>query len=421
MRALEWLFARQRFGMKPGLARMTQLLERAGLAKPPFEVVLVAGTNGKGSTASSLATILSAAGRRTGLFTSPHLSYFNERFLVDGQPIPMAQVLPALEALIPLCEQLEATFFECVTLLGVQLFAELAVELAVFEVGIGGRLDATNALSPSRTLITSVDFDHMEILGDTLEQIALEKSGIMRPAVPCFAALDEPARSVVCRRAAELGAPLQLLGEAFDAELQALSWQGTTLRYRACGSTYELTTPLIGRHQVANAALAIAAARSFGLELPTIAQGLAQTRWPGRLERIAFEGRRILLDGAHNPAAAQVVADTLKALLGSERLTLIFGCNRDKPPQALLAPLAPLAHQVIVSQASLSPKAYPASELKRLVPDALDSSSVDEALAIALERTAAGETILVAGSLYLVGELRPLLLGETGEHFERWQ
>lgn len=422
MRALEWLFNRQRFGMKPGLERMQQLLALADAAALPFEVVLVAGTNGKGSTASMLAAILSTSGRKVGLFTSPHLTYFNERFLVNGVPVVMPQVLSMLESLIPLFERAEATFFECVTLLGIKLFQEQAVDTAVIEVGIGGRLDATNALIPSRTIITSIAYDHMAILGDTLEKIAFEKAGIMRPEVPCFAALCEPALTVVRDRAAQLGSPLFLLNEAFAAKPECLDWQGTSLSFFESGKFHGLKTPLIGYHQVSNTALAAATARSFGVDMATVRRGLLETRWPGRLEVFTLEGRRIILDGAHNPAAAQIVADTLKALLGAdEKLTLVFGCNQDKVPLEMLTPFLPLTQEVIVTQATLSPRAYPPAELQAVLPAAYLSHSGDEALAQALVLTGPGDTILVAGSLYLVGEVRPLLQGVQGERFERWQ
>jgi dihydrofolate synthase/folylpolyglutamate synthase len=407
--------------MKPGLERMQQLLQLADAKTPPFEVVLIAGTNGKGSTASMLAAILSASGKRTGLFTSPHLTYFNERFLVNGVPVAMPEVLARLEALIPLFEQTDATFFECVTLLGVKLFQTQAVETAVIEVGMGGRLDATNALAPKRTIITSVAYDHMAILGDTLEQIAFEKAGIMRPGVPCFAALSEPALSVVREHAAQLGSPLLLLDEAFAATPACLDWQGTSVSFCQDGESHSLTTPLIGYHQVSNTALAAATARSLGIDVATVRCGLLETRWPGRLEVLTCDDRRVVLDGAHNPAAAQVVSDTLQTLLGQDKLTLVFGCNQDKVPSEMLRPLLPLTRQVIFTQATLSPKAYPPEQLQPLVPEAHLTHSGDEALAQALALTEPGDTILVAGSLYLIGEVRPLLLGEQGERFERWQ
>ena len=417
---LEWLFARQRFGVKPGLARVQALLQRVGNPETRFETVLVGGTNGKGSTASTLASILTAAGRRTGLFTSPHLTYFAERFQIDGKPVPADVVNAALQNLKLHAEAVEATFFEIVTVLACVLFADAGVETVVLEVGLGGRYDATNAVAPSLSLLTNVSLDHTQVLGDTVEMIALDKAGILRPGKPAITAATGAGLKVIRAETARLGAHLFTLGSEFQAEVRAAGWDGLELTVASPRGRLSVCSSLIGRHQAANVALAVVAAQALEVSETAIQKGVRLTKWPGRLERSTFQNRIVLFDGAHNPAAAQ----TLRAVLtefGVADFTLVAGVGQDKDVAGVLSPLVADAEHVVLTKASLSPRAADPDDLAEIVPHALVEPDPRQALERAVELTSQKDVIVVAGSLYLVGELRPYVLGKTEEGLERWQ
>ena len=421
---LEWLFAQQRFGVKLGLERVEALLARLGHPERTFEVVLIGGTNGKGSCAATLAAILQAAGRRTGLFTSPHLTHFSERFQIDGAEVSEADLLAGLVTLQPHAEAVGATFFEIVTALGCVLFAQRGVELAVMEVGLGGRFDATNALSPSLSVITGVALDHTDVLGDTLAKIAFEKAGIMRSDVLTLTGAVGEGLEGLRRSAAERGTPLWVLDEDVTVTATDLGWSGVRCTVTSPGCSVTVTTPLLGLHQARNVALAVAAAGRLGVSEVAMRQGVAQTRWAGRLEPLTHQERTFLLDGAHNPQAASALAAALKRL-SSEPVTLIFGAASDKDLAGLVTALAPAVNQVIVTQAQLSPRAAPPETLAELwTPYAQTVYVADtpaQALATALSCTAPDSVVAVAGSLYLIGEMRPLLLRETLEPWLRFQ
>ncbi|MDL2345312.1 Mur ligase family protein, partial [Deinococcus sp. MIMF12] len=272
MSDLDWLFARQRFGVHPGLDRVRALLTRLGEPQRTFRSVLVGGTNGKGSTAASLAAMLTASGTRTGLFTSPHLTRFSERFVVDGQECGAQRVEAALHRVRPHAEAAGASFFEVVTALGSLLFAEAGVEVAVMEVGLGGRLDATNALDPDLSVITSVALDHTEILGTTLDAIAREKAGILRPGRPAVTGVDPALWPQLETRGAEVWA----LGREVLVQSQSRGWGGWDLRLEVPGTVLNVQTPLLGRHGAGNAALAAAAAWRLGVGESAIRAGAAR-------------------------------------------------------------------------------------------------------------------------------------------------
>ncbi len=421
---LEWLFARQRFGIKLGLKRVRALLERLGHPEDAFTVVLVGGTNGKGSCAATLAAILGADGRPTGLFTSPHLTHFSERFQVDGAPVSEAELLTGLAAVRPHAEALGATFFEIVTALGCVLFARRGVEAAVMEVGLGGRFDATNALSPRLSVITGVALDHTDVLGDTLGKIAAEKAGIMRSGIQALTGGSGEALDVLRGAAGELGAPLWVLGDEIALTATALGWSGVRCQVESPLGSVEVTTPLLGLHQARNVALAVAAAQQLGVSGGAIREGVARTRWAGRLEPLVYQNRTFLLDGAHNPQAASALADAL-GRLDAAPVTFIFGAAADKDLRGLVEALAPAASQVIVTRAALSPRAAAPETLAELwLPYAYPVHRADmpkDALEQGLAHTPQGAVIAVAGSLYLIGEMRPLLLAEETEPWARWQ
>lgn len=404
--------------MHPGLGRVQELLSRVGSPQHAFQTVLVGGTNGKGSTAAVLASMLHAQGRRTGLFTSPHLTRFTERFQVDGQDLPSGTVDTALERLRPHAEDTGATFFEIVTALGALLFAEAGIQTAVMEVGLGGRLDSTNALDPVLSVITNVALDHTDILGNTLEAIAAEKAGILRAGRPAVTGVSADLLPLL--RAT--GAALWALGQEMRVQPHSLGWQGAEVALKLPDTALEFQTPLLGAHGARNAALAAAAAWRLGVGETAIRAGAAAASWPGRLEVLPSGGlgARLLLDGAHNPDGARALAATLLEL-GVPPVPVIFGAAGDKDVGGVVQALRPHVSHAVLTRATLSPRAAAAADLAPLfagLPVTL-TESPGEALAVLTALKA--PLALACGSLYLIGELRPLLLGTAGEDRERWQ
>ncbi len=381
------LLGAARFGMDLGLARVATALERLG--DPHARVGRVAhigGTNGKGSTAAMLEAMLRRDGRRTGLFTSPHLSRFTERIRVDGReadPAALAERYGRVMAVAP--EGL--TFFEQVTVLALLTFAEEATEALVLEVGLGGRLDATNVVDAEVAVITGVALDHEDVLGHDLEAIAREKAGIFKAGRVAIVGEGGEPQAV----------PL------LEAEARA---RGADLRRAGRDVPEGWRIGLPGPHQAANAACALAAAEALGVPEAARRAGLEEARWRGRLEEI--DG--VLLDAAHNPQAARALA---AALAGDPRpRVLLVAVSSDKDAAAILGPLVPGARAVVVTQAPVA-RARPAVELGALVPTALVEPDLERALALARELAAPGGGLVVAfGSIFLVGELRARLTGE---------
>ncbi len=425
--ALDWLFALQRFGVRPGLDRVRALLEETGLPTPGTRAVLVAGTNGKGSVARLLADALTAAGRRTGSFFSPHLERVGERARVDGEESTTEEMEVAVAAVRPAAERLGCTFFEVVTAAALHRFREEGAGWAVMEVGLGGRFDATNALEPVLSVVTGVSLDHRAVLGDTVEAIAREKAGVLRPGVPAVTGATGAALATVEAEASRLGAPLLALGRDFEVAAESVGWDGTAVRVSGgvAGLPLGLRSPLVGAHQARNIAVAAVSALALGVSGEAVRAAFARTTWPGRLERVAAD-RAWVLDGAHNPEAAAALAAALDDL-GEEPAALIVGVSRDKDLAGVLAPLVGRAPVVVAARASSSPRATPPDELAaaaRRAGAAGDVREVDDAagaLRLARELTRPGDTVLVAGSLFLVGEVRSLLRGAAPEGRERWQ
>jgi dihydrofolate synthase/folylpolyglutamate synthase len=407
--ATDFLFSLERFGMKFGLANMARLCDALDHPERAFASIHVAGTNGKGSVTAMADTALRAAGRRSARYTSPHLSRLEERFVIDGRDVSADALEAAAVRVRDTVEQLMAsgaletfpTFFECTTAVAFDLFRDARVEVAVLEAGLGGRLDATNVVTPIATAIVSIDFDHQAQLGDTLASIAFEKAGIVKPGVPVVVgALPEEALAVVEQIAAERSSPLVRAGDdpALTARVAALS----------------LSLP--GEHQRANAAVAlrlldtIDADRRHGIRIPEPARltGLTTAVWPGRLETIRWRGRSILLDAAHNPAGARALASYLAAAAPGG-VTLVFGAMKDKAVDDMLRALAPEMRRLICTTAP-TPRAMPAADIAgRAAAHGLLAETVDDpwtAVARACEMAA---PIVVAGSIFLVGAVRERL------------
>ncbi|MGC9158578.1 MAG: bifunctional folylpolyglutamate synthase/dihydrofolate synthase [Terracidiphilus sp.] len=402
----------------------------AGLDDPQrrFPSLLIAGTNGKGSTAATLASILTASGVRTGLYTSPHLSRVNERIRIDQSEIPdeafariFFRVQDTARALVGSgrLPQLPS-FFEVLTALALSFFAEAGVGLAVLEVGMGGRLDATNIVDPLLSIVTDISLDHTEWLGSTIAAIAREKAGILRRGGTLVTLPQLPEANQVLGETAEALQARRMDASAYlppPGSNPALPY-----RIQALGAPIEIASPLLGQHQHRNAALAVAAAvelastHGFAVTPATIAEGIRQTRWPGRLERITMGGVEWILDVAHNPAGARALRAGLTALNGElharQPWTLVFSCLRDKPVEELAQILFPLFQRVILAPIHSS-RAISMDSL-RAAAEAVGSSaccagSIHQALGWAKEDGQEG-VVVVSGSVYLVGEARSLLM-----------
>ncbi len=398
--ALAWLYATQLTGIKLGLETVGRLLRELDFSTDGgARIVHVAGTNGKGSVCAMLDAVCRAEGYRTGLFTSPHLVSFRERVRLDGYPIPETAVAEGLTHLRELTANWEPqpTFFEYVTALGLDYLRKRRAEIIILETGLGGRLDATNAVTPAASVITSIDFDHTAWLGDTLAAIAGEKAGIIKPGVPVVTTPQAPeAAEVITRVAREKESPLRVVTEGLPAD-----WR----------------VALPGSHQRVNAAVALAALDAAGIAAGDKARraGLAGVDWPGRFQRL--ENGRIILDGAHNPAASRRLAHTWHEEYGDHhRATVIVGILRDKDVPAVCRALEGLAARFLAVPIR-SPRTTSPDELLAALAHAapgIGARAVPEGVAAALEQARAWpEPILVTGSLFLVGEALAVLTSDA--------
>ncbi len=392
----------------------------------------VAGTNGKGSTSAMLESILRAAGLRTGLFISPHLERINERIAFNGEAISdvdfaaeFARVHSAVEHLLATGElAAHPTFFECMTAMAYHAFRGRPVDFAVYEVGMGGRLDSTNIIQPEVAIITQVDFDHENFLGHSIEQIAAEKAGIIKPGGWVVSSAERPeARDVIAQRAVAREAKLVEIDRAWQIEalVNESGFYRAEVQDKASRKKFVLDVPLPGRFQVRNALAAASAAqllslRGFPINDQAIQTGIRQTRWPGRLERVSGSPA-VFLDGAHNPAAARELAAFWKEHLPDRRIWLIYGALRDKAVDEVAGLLFPCVHQVLLTEPQQS-RALSAPLLREMTAHLARSCEVIpdpiEALELAKSLAETDDAIFITGSLYLVGYLRAYCLRPTG-------
>jgi len=403
------------------------LLGVLGNPQRSFPSMLIAGTNGKGSTAATLAAILAASGLRTGLYTSPHLARANERIRMDGVEIADDDFARLYFRVHDAAQQLVLdgglpqmpSYFEILTAQALVHFAEAKAEIAVLEVGMGGRLDATNVVDPLLSVITDISLDHMEWLGSTISAITREKAGILRRGGTMVTLPQHPeANQVLGEVATELG----VHGVSAATYMPGADAVGS-YAVQALGKEIIVDSPLAGAHQHRNLALAIAAAvelaRSHGLPITpaSIAAGIRETRWPGRLERIERRGVEWILDVAHNPAGAWALRAGVRGAVGfKEPRTLIFSCLRDKPVAEMAQILFPMFQRVILAPIHAARAAAMDNLLAAAKPTgtlAVAAESVSKALELA-EKDAGGGAVVVSGSVYLVGEVRTLLLGTEG-------
>lgn len=391
-KAIEWLYGTQLFGIKLGLENVRRLMGAWGLPGSEARILHVAGTNGKGSVCALMESICRAAGRPTGLYTSPHLVSYCERIRVDGEMIPEREAAKLLSELKNLVEDWDPhpTFFELTTVLALRHFRERGVEVVCFETGLGGRLDATNAVSPAVSVITPIAMDHEEWLGDSLAGIAEEKAGIIKPGAPVVSSPQEPAVAAVLRRVAEENA----------ARIRFVE-----------GGWEESVVGLPGSHQRENAAVAVAALEEAGIEVPgkAIRHGLAGVRWRARFERIPLEaGGELIVDGAHNPGAAKALADSWREIFGDRKATIILGVVQLKDVGGILEHLGTLAERFIFTRVN-SPRGVPPEALAKMVRRTEHAIADDARTALEIAERDRGRLVLVTGSLYLAGEILSLL------------
>ena len=409
---------------KFGLTNITTLAAAFGDPQRAAPCVHIAGTNGKGSTAAMLESILRAAGRRTGLYTSPHLERINERIRIGGDDISDADFAAAWTRVRAAIESLLAsgklaaypTYFECITALAFVAFAHSGVDFAVYEVGLGGRYDSTNIVQPEVAIITSIDFDHENFLGASIEEIATEKAGIIKPGAWVVSSAERPeARAVIVARCREVGARLVEI----DVDCRVEEITASDDCYRAVVSAphsqvkLTLEPPLPGRFQIRNTLGAATAARllderGFKITDEAIVRGVRSVRWPGRLERLA-ERPAVYLDGTHNPAGARELLKFWEENFAGRRIVLVYGAMRDKAVDEIAGLLFPHADLVILTEPR-QPRAISAPLLAEMTGDLARNSIVvrdpADALERAIEMAEPGDAVFATGSLYLVGDLR---------------
>jgi len=402
-----------------GLERVRALAERLGSPERACRAIHVAGTNGKGSVCAMVASGLEAAGLRTGLFTSPHLLEPTERIQVSGRPISEELFLDTFQRVHRTAERMvhddaldyHPTYFETVTLMALLAFRELGVETSVIEVGLGGRLDATNIIVPELTAITPIDYDHEAYLGHSLAAIAREKAGILKPGVPAVFSRQRPeAREVLYERAEELAVHANSTTD-WRIEGLAVDARGSSFVARGPQGEFPVECPLAGEHQVENALTAGVILRNIGVAADAIEEGIRRVRWPGRLELVSTNPE-IILDGAHNPAGIRALVSYIRKFYQGRRVWIIYGAMRDKSLEEIAELLSSVADRIIIT-APESHRALRQVALERFFdhPDVEVASGMPDALE-RLKKARPGDTAIITGSLLLVGEAKRLL-GDT--------
>lgn len=441
--AINYLYGLQKHGIKLGLEKSAKIASQLGDPHKNFPSIHIAGTNGKGSVSAMIASILTAHGFKVGLFTSPHLISFTERIKINNEQISESEVVSLTNEIRTMLQntdpELIPTFFEFVTAMAFLYFARNSVDWAVVEVGMGGRLDATNVITPEVSVITRIGYDHKEFLGETLTEIAKEKAGIIKDGIPVISAMQEKeAEDVICRTAKERSSRLFVYGKDFSGTLKSTGLKGTFFDYSddSC-SLSDLYTPLAGEYQVSNACIAIKAGmvalkdrnalcvmrNEFKEDIfypsritdyaSRIKKGLASTRWHGRLEVVSNDPM-IMIDGAHNPDAAKALSEFAKKHLNDYRTVLIMGIMSDKDIAGILSPLLPIASDIIFTAPNYGRAASP----ERLAEYAADmgfssktANTVKEAIEMATSEllTPNSKLILITGSFYTIGEAMEIL------------
>ncbi len=422
--ALKLVEEKSKFGMNLGLLRIEELLKRLGNPHQDAKVryIHVAGTNGKGSTASFIQQILISAGHRVGFFSSPHLHSYCERIRVNNANIPEAHWVKLVETIMPHVDAMvedgfEApTEFEINTAMAFLYFSRQKVNWAVMEVGLGGRMDSTNVILPQVSIITNIAMDHTNYLGDTITKIAAEKAGIIKKGVPVITGCqDQTALAVIKAKAAELDSPIWVYGEDFDATLNYADENSQVFDCRVKGKTYNgLSTILLGRYQIDNAALAVACASLLKIKTGAIQDGIWHAYWPGRME-ILSRRPLIVLDGAHNGHGMAALAESLESYWSKRKIVAMFGMLADKDRENAMSVILPSVARAVVTKVN-SPRAgnwlYLAEICQRHGVVAETVEKVEDAVVRTLEiaEEVQADMILITGSLYMLGDARAYLI-----------
>ena len=412
--AIDYLFNLSVFGWKLGLEKITAMLSELGNPQEKYRTIHIAGTNGKGSTCAMIESILRAAGYKTGLYTSPHLVYVGERIRCDGQFIRKEALVSYINFIKPLIEKYRCTFFEAMTIIAFLYFADQHVEIAVIEVGLGGRLDATNVIAPLISVITNIDIDHTKQLGHTRNSIAYEKAGIIKPGSICLATCQsKPVNSLIAQICQDRNAEYFCVDAMKIIENIRLDENYSIFDLTLNGTFYsQIKLSLAGEHQIKNAALAITAAniinaRFFPISSYDIYRGLAAVKWYGRLQLIS-DDPKIVIDVAHNPGGISVLTKAVRTIFQYHRLIIVFGVCRDKNYQSMLKKLAPLSDVFIAVKANgdrgLSPSTI-AKYASLYVEHVYKNTSVIAGLEYALRNAQQNDLILCTGSHYVLNDI----------------
>ena len=425
--AIEWIHSRLPFGMRPGLDRVKALLELIDNPEQNLQMIHVAGTNGKGSTVSYLSCMLQELGLSVGTFTSPFIEVFNERIAINGQWIPDEAIIRLVNKYQPFVALLDdqpavtgITEFELLTVMGLDYFQEQQVDVAIIEVGLGGLLDSTNVIEPILTAITTIGMDHTDILGETLEEIATQKAGIIKPNVPLVTGkIEEVALKVIKETAMKQNAPIKCFEEDYQVVYQGpdSKWGEIFDFYNEAGKIKNIKTPLLGEHQIENASLAIELFFSYchlkqiPIKQEWIINGLAQTRWPARMEKISDEPF-IVMDGAHNNHAMKRLVENVMREFPQRKIWILFSALETKDITQMLAELARIPSSELLVTTFDHPKALHVEKLKSMsgVTSIKTAAAWQLGLADLLEKSMADDLILITGSLYFVSEIRQFLL-----------
>ena len=410
---LDFLYGLEHFGISLGLENIEELCDSCGNPQDKLRIVHVAGSNGKGSSIAFLRQLLRQHGLSVGVYSSPHLRHFSERIVINETPISEVEIVNLTRELRPFLEEIPriVTFFDFTTCMALLYFARQAPDIVLLETGLGGRLDATNvAHKPLLTMVTNIAIEHEEFLGSTLLAVAAEKAGILKPGVPLVSGVkQEKVRNFLAEKQREMAAASDFLGRDFRLRRHR---DGSFSYFGSEYSFNDLRLSMAGRHQQDNAALALRAFEQisyeglFEIDAQLVAEALLKVRWPGRLQKVASDPD-IYLDGAHNPHGVRALEPELELLAADRRLILILGVMKDKRIKEMVGRLAPLAEEVIVTQAPLDRACSPerlAAEVGLHCSNVTVTDSVAEAFTLARSRTQAEDLIFLTGSLYCVGE-----------------
>lgn len=418
--AIDWIHTRLRLGIKPGLKRMDWMMDRLGSPEKKLKTIHIGGTNGKGSTVTYLRTILQEAGWKVGTFTSPYFEHFNERIAINGDPICEEELIHLTNKIKMLSDELEGTElggpteFEVITAMSLYYFASVhPVDIVLYEVGLGGRFDSTNVITPKLSIITSIGLDHTNILGDTYEKIAFEKAGIIKREVPILTAVkQEEAFKVIKDTAVENQSPLYRLRQNIYIEEHTSLPKGERFSLRSpFGMVKELEISMFGGHQTENAALAITAAQMLGIDTESIKKGLKKAYWPGRFELVSTDPT-IIMDGAHNEEGMDALVQELSRRYFDKKIKMVFAALGDKRLDGMIGKMDAIADEITFVEFEF-PRAEKAEILLSKSKHSRKKAVTDwkDAIQSEIRSLKDGEILVVTGSLYFLSEVKPFIEG----------